>query len=78
MHRRVPWFGAPGKIAHVLPLFLLAQLVTLLVRAAVGSGLPPAPYLLSRVTTALLWPIAELLLLAPQRRAIERDENRPL
>ena len=77
MHRRVPWFGVPGKIAHVLPLFLLAQLVTLLVRAAVGSGLPPAPYLLSGVTTSLLWPIAELLLLAPQRRPIERDESRP-
>ena len=78
LHRRVPWFGVPGKIAHVLPLFVLAQMITLLVRAAVGSGLPAWSYLLSGVTTALLWPLAEALLLAPQRRAIERDENRPL
>jgi hypothetical protein len=27
---------------------------------------------------ALLWPVASLLLLAPQRRAPDRDENRPL
>ena len=78
LHRRVPWFGVPGKIAHVLPLFVLAQMITLLVRAAVGSGLPAWSYLLSGVTTALLWPLDEALLLAPQRRAIERDENRPL
>lgn len=78
LHRRVPWFRLGGQMMHVLPLFLLAQLITLLVRAAVGSGLPAWPYLLSGITTALLWPIAEALLLAPQRRAIERDENRPL
>ena len=78
MHRRVPWYRLGGQMLHVLPLFLLAQLITLLVRAAVGSGLPAWPYLLSGITTALLWPIAEALLLAPQRRAIERDENRPL
>ena len=30
------------------------------------------------ISTMLLWPIADLLLLAPQRRAAERDENRPL
>ena len=78
MHRRVPWFGALGKMAHVLPLFLAAQVITIVVRAVVGSGLPGWPILLSSFTTTLLWPLAELLLLAPQRRAIERDENRPL
>jgi len=78
MHRRVPWFGALGKMVHVLPLFFAAQVVTVLVRVAVGSGLPGWPMLLSSLTTTLLWPVAELLLLAPQRRAIERDENRPL
>jgi rod shape-determining protein MreD len=78
MHRRVPWFGPFGKMLHVLPLFLAAQLIAILVRILVGSGLPGWPILLSSFTTTLLWPLAELLLLAPQRRAIERDENRPL
>jgi rod shape-determining protein MreD len=44
----------------------------------VGSGWPGWGYLLSAVTAALLWPLAEALLLAPQRRAVERDETRPL
>jgi rod shape-determining protein MreD len=78
LHRRVPWFGPVGKMLHVFPLLLAAQMVTVLVRLAVGSGAPGWSTLLSSVTTAVLWPLAELILLAPQRRAIERDENRPL
>lgn len=78
LHRRVPWFGALGRMLHVLPLLLGAQCAALLVRAAVGSGFPGWSFLLASVTTALLWPLAEALLLAPQRRAVERDENRPL
>jgi len=78
MHRRVPWFGPLGKMLHVLPLFLAAQLVTVLVRILLGSGLPGWPMLLGSASTTLLWPLAEVLLLAPQRRAVERDENRPL
>lgn len=78
MHRRVPWFGPIGRMLHVFPLFLVAQVATVVVRVAVGSGPPDWSYFLSSATTALLWPLAEALLLAPQRRAIERDENRPL
>src|SRR5690606_39801094 len=36
LHRRVPWFEMPAQMLHVLPLFLLAQAVTLVVRLAVG------------------------------------------
>jgi len=78
MHRRVPWFGPIARMLHVFPLFLVAQIVTVVVRVAVGSGAPDWTYFLSSATTALLWPLGEALLLAPQRRAIERDENRPL
>lgn len=78
LHRRVPWFGMLGRMLHVMPLLLGAQLVTVLVRAVLGGGLPGWTLLLSSVTTTLLWPLAELILLAPQRRAVERDENRPL
>jgi rod shape-determining protein MreD len=34
--------------------------------------------LLAPVFEALLWPVANWLLLAPQRRPPDRDENRPL
>jgi rod shape-determining protein MreD len=78
LHRRVPWFGMSAQILHVLPLFLLAQAVTLLVRLAVGGDFPGWTWFLEGVATALLWPLADLLLLAPQRRAVDRDENRPI
>lgn len=78
LHRRVPWFGLAGQMAHVLPLFLLAQVVLLLARAIVGAGFPGWTWFLQSFSGALLWPLAHWLLLAPQRRAVERDENRPI
>lgn len=78
LHRRVPWFGMIGRLVHVAPLMLAAQLAALLMRAAVGGSWPGWGYLAAALCTALLWPLAEALLLAPQRRAVERDENRPL
>ncbi len=78
LHRRVPWFKAPGQMLHVLPLFLLAQTSILLVRMAVGAPFPGWGYFQSSLTSTLLWPVADLLLFAPQRRSIERDDNRPL
>jgi len=78
LHRRVPWFGIVGRMLHLLPLLLAAQVLALLARAVVGSGWPGWGYLLSVVPATLLWPLAEALLLAPQRRAVERDETRPL
>jgi rod shape-determining protein MreD len=45
---------------------------------ATGAPMPGWSIMLQWVSTVLLWPIADMLLLAPQRRAAERDENRPL
>jgi rod shape-determining protein MreD len=78
LHRRVPWFGILGQMAHILPLFLLAQLSILLVRWLIGAPAPSVLYFLDSFAAVLLWPLAEKLLLAPQRRAVERDENRPI
>ena len=78
MHRRVPWFRIGGQMLHVLPLFMFAQLVVVLVRVATGAPMPGGGLFLQWISTMLLWPIADLLLLAPQRRAAERDDNRPL
>ena len=78
VHRRLLWFGLPTQTLQVLPLFLLASLVSLLVRLAVGGMFPGWSLWWSPVLESLLWPLASLLLLAPQRRAPDPDENRPL
>jgi rod shape-determining protein MreD len=78
LHRRVPWFGTAGQMIHVLPLFLLAQVSTLIVRLAVGASMPGWWYFLESFICILLWPLAERMLLAPQRRAVARDVTRPL
>jgi rod shape-determining protein MreD len=78
IHRRVLWFGLLSQVLHVLPLFLLAQLVTVLVRLAVGGMLPHWSLWLAPLAQAALWPLAHLVLLAPQRRPPDPDQNRPL
>lgn len=78
IHRRLTWFGLAGQALQILPVFLAAHLVSLLVRMAAGGMFPGWWLLLSPVFEALLWPVATLLLLAPQRRAPDPDENRPL
>ncbi len=78
IHRRLTWFGLLGQALHVLPVFVAAHLVSLVVRMAAGGMFPGWPLLLAPLFEALLWPVATLLLLAPQRRAPDPDENRPL
>lgn len=78
MHRRLLWFGLASQTLQVLPLFLVAQLVTLLVRLAAGGMFPGWSMWLAPLFQALLWPVATLLLLAPQRRPPDPDQNRPL
>ena len=78
LHRRVPWFRLGGQMLHVLPLFLVAQLVVVAVRMAVGGPFPGIGYFLQSLSSTLLWPLADVLLLAPQRSAVDRDENRPI
>jgi rod shape-determining protein MreD len=78
LHRRIIWFPMLGQMLHVLPLFLLTQCVVLLVRLAVGGAFPGWPWLLQSASCTLLWPLADWLLLAPQRSAVDRDENRPI
>ena len=50
-----------------------------LVLRLLGGGIFPGWILLvAPLAEALLWPVANVLLLMPQRRAPDRDENRPL
>jgi rod shape-determining protein MreD len=78
MHRRLLWFGVLEQALQVLPLFAAAHLVSLLVRLAAGGMFPGWWVLAAPLAEAMLWPLAVLLLLAPQRRPPDPDENRPL
>jgi rod shape-determining protein MreD len=78
MHRRLLWFGLAQQALHVLPLFVLAAVVALLVRMAAGGMWPGWGALIAPLLEALLWPLATWLLLAPQMRPPDPDKNRPL
>jgi rod shape-determining protein MreD len=78
IHRRVLWFKMPTQAAHVLPLLLLMQTVQLVVRMLVSGKFPGWLYFAESFVAAALWPVVSVLLLAPQRRAVDRDETRPI
>lgn len=78
LHRRVLWFPLLQQMLHVWPLFLAAHVVSLLVRLAAGDAFPGWSLWLAPLFEGLLWPLASLLLLAPQRRPPDPDKNRPL
>ncbi|MGA8008448.1 MAG: rod shape-determining protein MreD [Thiomonas sp.] len=78
IHRRMLWFPALQQALHVLPLFLGAQLLLLVVGMWAGGSFPGWSFLLAPLVQAALWPLLAWLLLAPQRRAPDSDQNRPL
>jgi rod shape-determining protein MreD len=78
IHRRLLWFGVIEQALQVLPVFLAVHIVSMAVRLLAGGMFPGWSSLLSPVFAALLWPLASVLLLAPQRRAPDPDQNRPL
>ncbi len=78
IHRRLLWFGVVEQALQILPVFFAAHGVALAVRMLVGGMFPGWGLLLAPIFEALLWPLATVLLLAPQRRAPDPDQNRPL
>ena len=78
IHRRLLWFKVPSQAVQVLPLFAAAHAIELALRMLGGAAFPGTEILLAPVIEAALWPIVTILLLAPQRRAPDPDENRPL
>lgn len=78
VHRRLLWFSVVEQAMQVLPLFVVAHAVSLLVRLASGGSFPGWALLAAPLLESLLWPVAAWFLLAPQRRAPDPDENRPL
>lgn len=78
LHRRLLWFGLVQQALHVLPLLLGVHVLLMVLRLLAGGMFPGWSALLAPFFEALLWPVVSVLLLAPQRRAPDRDQNRPL
>jgi rod shape-determining protein MreD len=78
LSRRILWFPLAQQALHVLLLLLGTQLVMLLLRLAAGAEFPGVLHFLSSFVATLLWHPLNYVLLLPQYRPIERDENRPI
>ena len=78
IHRRLLWFGVVEQALQILPLFVAMHAISLAVRMLAGGMFPGWWLLLAPVFEALLWPLTTWILLAPQRRAPDPDQNRPL
>lgn len=78
VHRRLVWFSVFSQAVQIFPMFAIAHALELLVRLIAGGVFPGYDIMLAPVIEAALWPIVSAVLLAPQRRAPERDAHRPL
>jgi rod shape-determining protein MreD len=78
IHRRLLWFTVPSQAVQVLPLFAAAHGIEVAIRLLAGGSYPGPTVLLAPVLEAVLWPVVSVLLLLPQRRPPDPDENRPL
>ncbi|WP_395059132.1 rod shape-determining protein MreD [Polaromonas sp.] len=78
IHRRLLWFTVPSQALQVLPMFAVAHGVEIIIRMSSGGIFPGWTLLLAPLAESLLWPVVSVMLLAPQRRAPDPDQNRPL
>lgn len=78
VHRRLVWFSVFSQAVQIFPMLAIAHALELLVRLIAGGVFPGYGIMLAPVIGAALWPIVSAVLLAPQRRAPERDAHRPL
>jgi rod shape-determining protein MreD len=78
IHRRLLWFTVPSQAAQILPLFVAAHGVELVLRMMAGGAFPGLWMLMAPLLESALWPVVSVMLLAPQRRAPNPDANRPL
>jgi rod shape-determining protein MreD len=78
IHRRVLWFPLGTQAMHVFPLLLLTQAIQTVVRFAVTGRFPGWLYFIDSLIAVALWPVITWMLLAPQRRAVDKDHTRPI
>ena len=78
IHRRLLWYPVVSQALQLVPLFAISHLIELAIRMIGGGVFPGWTMLAAPAIEAALWPLVTVLLLAPQRRTPEPDENRPL
>lgn len=78
LSRRILWFPLAQQALHVLPMLFVAQLVMVVARLLGGAEFPGVLFFLSSFVSAALWHPLTYLLLLPQYRPVERDDNRPI
>jgi rod shape-determining protein MreD len=78
IHRRVLWFPLFTQAIHVFPLLLLTQAIQVVVRFIVTGRFPGWLQFIESLIAVALWPVITWLLLAPQRRAVDKDHTRPI
>jgi rod shape-determining protein MreD len=78
MHRRLLWFPIKEQMLQMLPFLILAHATSWGISLSTGAEFPGWLILLRPILEMLLWPVANFILLAPQRRAHDPDANRPI
>ena len=78
LQRRILWLPIWSQSLQLLPLFIAAHGLVLALRLLGGAPFPGWPVLLQPFLESALWPAANALLLAPQRRAPHPDADRPI
>lgn len=79
LSRRLPSFSLTLQALQVWPVFTVAMIITYGARSFFGGMFPGwLATLGAPLLSAILWPAVCWVLLAPQRRPLDIDENRPL
>lgn len=73
LHRRLQRFDLLRQALHMLPIFVGATLLSLLVSAWLMGSWPGWVWLQGTVLTAVFWPVLGWVLLLPQRRIDDTD-----
>lgn len=73
LHRRLQRFDLLRQALHMLPIFVAATLLGLMVSAWLMGAWPGWVWLQGAILTGLLWPVLGWVLLLPQRRIDETD-----
>jgi rod shape-determining protein MreD len=78
LSRRILWFPLFEQALHVFPMLLGTQLIMLITRLIAGAEFPGLLWFVGSLVGAALWHPLTYLLLLPQYRPVERDDNRPI
>lgn len=75
LQRRVLRFDLLQQALHLLPVFVVAKFVTVLIGTFLVSAWPGWSWLFSALLTAALWPFVGWLLLLPQHRLDDAESG---